>query len=142
MGFLKQRLLVFCLFLSVGHSAIAAEHLVFTLKGEPYQLSRQQIKQIFLGGRLEKNGVILQPVIFSKGHPWRTVFNIRVMGLTESRLQSYWAQVKFTGKRTPPMQVDDFKQMLLLMQQPGVIGIAQATEVDLTKYQAIYSYSE
>ncbi|WP_016954809.1 hypothetical protein [Catenovulum agarivorans] len=121
----------------------ANDYFVFTKVNEPFELSRQQIKQVFLGARLEKNGDILQPIILAPGHPWRAVFNIRVMGLTESRIQSYWAQVKFTGKRTPPTQVESFKQMLTLIDDyDGAIGIAPAQNVDLSKYQVIYRFTD
>lgn len=142
MGLLSKSIFVLALFIYTCNLSVADEYFVFTKSSEPYQLSRQQIKQIFLGGRLEKNGAILQPVVFAQGHPWRTVFNIRVMGLTESRLQSYWAQVKFTGKRTPPTQVENFEQMLSLMEQQGTIGIAHESDVDLTQYQVIFRFSD
>ncbi|EWH12201.1 hypothetical protein DS2_00730 [Catenovulum agarivorans DS-2] len=123
--------------------AVCDEFVVFTQLETPYKLSRQQIKQVFLGARLEKNGEILQPIVLAPGHPWRTVFNIRVMGLTESRLQSYWAQVKFTGKRKPPLQVDDFAQMLQIIDnQKGTIGVASIESIQLDKYQIIYQFSD
>lgn len=123
--------------------AFAEEYYIFTKSNTPYELTRQQVKQVFLGARLEKNDEILLPIILAPGHPWRSAFNIRVMGLTESRIQSYWAQVKFTGKRTPPTQVETYSEMLTLIDEHnGAIGIALSKEVDLTKYQVIYSFSD
>lgn len=42
----------------------------------------------------------------------RVIFNTKVVGLTESRIQSYWAQMRFTGRRTAPKEIDGSKSII------------------------------
>ena len=60
------------------------------------QLTRQQVRNLFMGGALsyDLNAVALPP----ENHT-RVLFNTKVVGLTESRIQSYWAQMRFTGRK-------------------------------------------
>ena len=57
----------------------------------------------------------------------RVIFNTKVVGLTESRIQSYWAQMKFTGRFTQPKEVQSEQEMLVyLRNNKGSIGYLTA----------------
>ena len=47
--------------------------------------------------------------------------------MAESRIQSYWAQMKFTGRLTPPEEVRNEREMLAyLTHNKGSIGYLTA----------------
>ena len=64
------------------------------------QLSKQQVRYLFLGVQLEE----LIAVQLPPANDTRVRFNTKVIGLTEARIQSYWAQMRFSGRRKPPQQ--------------------------------------
>lgn len=71
--------------------------------------TKQQIRHIFMGGALSRKFVAVN---LPSGHPLRIQFNTKVIGLTESRIQSYWAQMKFTGRSKPPKEVETTEELL------------------------------
>lgn len=99
---LSRLCFVFCILLLVKVPALAEQSLlVITNVKNIEKLDKKQIKQIFLsGGRMG-----LVPINYPAGDSLRRVFNSNIMGLTEARLQSYWAQMKFTGRAKPPREV-------------------------------------
>lgn len=83
-------------------------------------LTREQVRNLFMGASI---GHGLRPVVLQPGHPARSIFNTRVVGLTESRINAYWAQMRYTGRMTPPRQLDDVQQLLAYLQDnPGAVG--------------------
>lgn len=83
-------------------------------------LTREQVRNLFMGASL---GYGLRPVVLKPGHPARAIFNTRVVGLTESRINAYWAQMRYTGRMTPPRQLDDVHELLAYLQDnPGAVG--------------------
>jgi hypothetical protein len=77
------------------------------------ELSKQQIRHIYMGGALSRQ---FEPINLSVGNPLRVDFNTRVVGLTESRIQAYWAQMKFTGRSKPPIEVSTIDELLEYVQ--------------------------
>ena len=66
-------------------------------------LSKQQLRYIYMGGAISRQ---YSAVNFPVSSPLRVNFNTRVVGLTESRIQAYWAQMRFTGRNKPPIEFD------------------------------------
>ncbi|MCE0494795.1 hypothetical protein [Vibrio salinus] len=82
--------------LSMSQSACAADIYVITnVSSQIDHLSRNEVRQIFLGGTLSRK---FKPVNLSVGNSARTLFNTQILGLTEGRVQAYWAQLLFSGK--------------------------------------------
>ncbi|MCV2884311.1 hypothetical protein OE749_06350 [Aestuariibacter sp. AA17] len=83
------------------HSHVSAgEILVVGNKALKYeQLSTRQLRAIYMGNARHFD---VQPLNYPKSHPLRTIFNLRVIGYTEQRIQTFWAQMMFTGKGYPP----------------------------------------
>ena len=53
----------------------------------------------------------------------RVLFNTKVIGLTESRIQSYWAQMRFTGRKKAPREFSNEQSMLdYLIDNAGAVG--------------------
>ena len=84
------------------------------------RLTQQEVRSLFLGGAVT---VDLKPVALPPNNPTRIVFNTRVLGLTESRVQSYWAQMRFTGRKKPPLEVQNQIALIeYLLANPNTVG--------------------
>ncbi|WP_247670825.1 hypothetical protein [Alteromonas sp. MMG017] len=77
------------------------------------QLSKSELRNLFMGGAI--NG--LSPVEFEPGSYLRKVFNTQVIGLPEARIQSFWAQMKFSGRSVPPSNVSNIEEMLTFLKE-------------------------
>lgn len=84
---------------SVNNKVVLVANIDSNLK-----LSKQEIQNLFMGGFVSHE---LIPVAIESGNPLRTDFNLTVIGLTESRVQSYWAQMKFTGRKKQPITFEN-----------------------------------
>ena len=91
-------------------------------------LSREQVRNLFMGASV---GYQLYPVALPPQNRTRSLFNAKVIGMAESRIQSYWAQMKFTGRLTPPDEVSNEEEMLkYLNENEGSIGyLTTGTEI-------------
>lgn len=84
------------------------------------QLTQQEVKSLFMGGAVAAD---LKPVALPANNPTRVVFNTKVLGLTETRVQSYWAQMRFTGRKKPPLEVQDQISLIeYLLANPNTVG--------------------
>lgn len=119
---LLSLLLSLTLLQSLSVQARAADGLlVIGNTGNPaLELSREQVRNLFMGASL---GLSLQPLALKPSTRERSLFNARVIGLTEARIQSYWAQMRFTGRMNPPREFES-QQLLIdyLLQHPGSVG--------------------
>lgn len=77
------------------------------------KLSKSQIRQIYLNGGIN---IAVKPLGFESGDKLRSIFNIKIIGLTESRIEAYWAQMKFTGKVTPPQEFSSTDDLLSFLE--------------------------
>jgi hypothetical protein len=91
-------------------------------------LDRQALRNIFLGG-VSSRGYL--PVGLTPEHEIRQVFNVAVIGLSESRIQSYWAQMRFSGRNKPPPEFATVSALLdYIRNTPNAIGYVPAnTEI-------------
>ncbi|MDP5035254.1 hypothetical protein [Alishewanella sp. SMS8] len=107
--------------LLLGGNADADELWLISANTQQVEISKEVVKQIYLQG--EQGRTPLQPVNLVKGEFSRTIFNALVMGLTESRLQSYWSQMRFTGRSRPPLEVENTKVLTdYLLNNSNAIG--------------------
>lgn len=113
--------LLWCVFFWLGCQLVTAQELyVVANTSQPLELSREQVRNLYMGASL---GYDLTPVALPVSHRLRSVFNTRVIGLAENRIQSYWAQMKFTGRRTPPLEMDSEAALTRYLQEtPGAVG--------------------
>ncbi len=88
------------------------------------QLTRQQLKQMYLGSPLiHSKGQAIKPLTLPAGHPLRSEFNSFIIRLPESRIQGHWAQMRFTGQNGLPQQVENINKLIaLLIANPNTIG--------------------
>ena len=84
------------------------------------ELSRHEVRKLFMGGALPYN---LNPITLPPENHTRVLFNTKVVGLTESRIQSYWAQMRFTGRKTAPKELNSERVILdYLKNNEGAVG--------------------
>jgi len=100
------------------------------------RLQRQEVRNLFMGN-LSRDG--LEPVALVPNHPARVVFNTHVVGLTESRVQAYWAQMRFSGRSRPPKEFEDIPHLLsYLRNTPGAVGYVPVDYPTPPDLQVIY----
>lgn len=73
------------------------------------KLERKTLRHIFMGTNTNSH---YTTVHLPAGHPLRVTFNTKVIGLTESRIQAYWAQLKFTGRGKPPKEMKSIEEIV------------------------------
>jgi hypothetical protein len=82
---------------------------VTNISGDLTTLSKNEIRQVFMGGTLSRK---YHAAGLSTGSKTRIMFNNKVIGLTENRIQSYWAQLLFTGRSEPPKEFDSIEKLI------------------------------
>ena len=80
----------------------------------PSQLSRKQLKRIYLQGTSTQGW---QPITLPLHHYDMAAFSALVIGLTPSRIQSYWTQLRFTGRGKPPVHVKNYEEGMRILKQ-------------------------
>jgi hypothetical protein len=76
-------------------------------------LNKRQVRDIFMG---DNSQFLLKPIAMAPRSKSRYTFNTRVVGLTESRIQSYWAQMRFSGRKKAPREFDSLESLLVHLQ--------------------------
>ncbi|MBU2971384.1 hypothetical protein KO527_18745 [Pseudoalteromonas sp. C2R02] len=114
-------------------SAFAQDHIwVVTQKlDNDIVLSKQEVRQIYLGINIYlSDDVTSSAITLSRKNRVRSQFNAQVIGLTESRLQSYWAHMRFSGRNKPPKEYDSIPSLLEhITTNKGSIGYVPAQTV-------------
>ena len=94
-------------------SSVNAKVIVVANTDDVIKLTRQEVKALFMGGAVSYD---LKAVALKPKHQSRMQFNASVLGLTESRVQSYWAQMRFSGKSKPPQELESEQAVLDYLQ--------------------------
>ena len=120
---MKQTLLLFAL-LTLSGASFASERVVVVanIAQSSVTLTKSQVRDLFMSGTSPEL-LSLTPVSIAPGEQSRMIFNTRIIGLPESRIQAYWAQMRFSGRLTPPKEVKSAEQMLdYLRTNEGSVG--------------------
>jgi len=72
------------------------------------KITKSQLRNIFLG----RNTLMFEPVIPPQETLSRIIFNMKIIGLNESRIQSFYAQMRFSGRARPPKEIATTKKLL------------------------------
>jgi ABC-type phosphate transport system substrate-binding protein len=84
-------------------------------------LTESAIERIFLGKSTQfPDGSVAIP-LNTTGEVYDT-FNERVLGRSSSQIQSYWAKLVFTGRGTPPKEVDEASIIELIKDNKNAIA--------------------
>lgn len=95
-------------------------------------IDKDLVAKIFLGKvKSWPSGGNTLPVNLKEGADIRTKFDETVLEKSSSQVKSYWSKLMFTGKGTPPKEVDSGKEVkALIAENPATIGYIDASEVD------------
>nr|WP_297347021.1 hypothetical protein [uncultured Glaciecola sp.] len=105
-----------------------ASLLVVANVDKPISLSKSEVKAIFMGGATSYD---LNAVALTAENKTRAMFNARIIGMTESRIQSYWAQMRFSGRQKPPREFDNEEQLInYLVKHKGAVAYV-SSDVEL-----------
>ena len=84
------------------------------------QLTQREVRSLFMG-RASKPG--LNAIVLTPDNLTRVLFNTKVIGLTEARIQAYWAQMRFSGRRPPPREFENEAEALqYVLANEGAVG--------------------
>ena len=128
MGILVKKYLA-CLVLwyfvfSTAAHAAQSVMVVANTGDQSIQLNRQQVRSLFMGGVIPYQ---LKAVALPPENHTRVLFNTKIIGLTESRIQSYWAQMRFTGRKRAPREFENETSLLqFLLRNVGATGYLPA----------------
>ncbi len=102
-------------------NAMADQRYLYVVSSDkqPESMPKKDIKHIYMDSVLFN----LKPINLTQGHTLRTVFNSKVIGLTESRIGAYWTQMRFTGRAKPPIEFEsEIEIVQFLKSNPGFIA--------------------
>jgi len=122
---LSSIVLASSLFLSAFASA-EVEVIVHPSNGAA--LDQDAIQRIFLGKtRAFPGGGEAVAISAKEGSPEEAEFTEKVLSKSPKQLKAYWAKMVFTGKGTPPRQIDSAAEMVkLISANPNLIGFIPA----------------
>lgn len=89
-------------------AASYAEGLIIVANTADTDLSikKREVRDLFMGNN---SNIELTPIALAPTNPTRLLLNTKVVGLTEARIQSYWAQMRFSGRNKPPQAFDSIE---------------------------------
>lgn len=95
------------------------------------KLTKDQVQDIFLAKKNSfPDGTSALP-LDNKESAVREKFNETILEKTSSQVKSYWSKLIFTGKGTPPKDVDGSDEVKkLVANNPNTIGYIDKTKVD------------
>lgn len=102
--------------------------IVANLEAQDAPTEKWQIRDIFMGNSSDWD---IEPVGLRPPNTARTIFNTKFIALTESRIQGYWAQMRFSGRKTPPKEFRSQEEALayVLNNKNSMTYVLSTTEV-------------
>ena len=93
---------------------------VANVEDRDLRLSQREVRSLFMG---RGNNPALKVIFLSPENLTRVLFNTKVMGLAESRIQAYWAQMRFSGRKRPPREFENEAEALkYVLANEGAVG--------------------
>ena len=125
-----QLLATLSLIVGAINAATAADLIIVANTGALEEMEKRQIRDIFMGNN---STIELEPVSLSPKNEARSVFNTKIVGLNESRIQSYWAQMRFSGRKKPPKEFDNVDSVLAFVaeNENTVTYVPSGTDIPL-----------
>jgi len=121
--FIRLMILMFIIFCDMCY-ARETILIVANIDDKALKLTRQEVRNIFMGGTSPYE---LTAIALPAENITRVLFNTRVVGLTESRIQSYWAQMKFSGRKRPPKELNSEQLVVSFLEDnQGAVGYLPA----------------
>ena len=117
---LKRPLLLAVLLTFVAEAQAAGVLIVANTVERDLKLTRIEVRNLFMG---EASDLALNAIALPPDNLTRVLFNTKVVGLTESRIQAYWAQMRFSGRKQPPREFENEAAALqYVLANEGAVG--------------------
>ena len=117
---LKRPLLLAVLLAFVAEAQAAGVLIVANTAERDLKLTRIEVRNLFMG---EASNLALNAIALPPDNLTRVLFNTKVVGLTESRIQAYWAQMRFSGRKQPPREFEnEAKALEYVLANEGAVG--------------------
>lgn len=127
---MKIHTLLFAILVAMFASFAKCEEImiVANLQVQDVPTEKWQIRDIFMGKSSDWD---IEPVGLRPPNTARTIFNTKFIALTESRIQGYWAQMRFSGRKTPPKEFSSQEEALsyVLSNKNSITYILSTAEV-------------
>ena len=110
---------------------VFADVAVITHPSNATSLTADDVQRLFLGKNKSFPGGGEATPVSNKNDAVREQFNQVLLGKNESQIKAYWSQLVFTGKGTPPKELDsDDAVKQFVANNPTAIGYIDAAKVD------------
>ena len=117
---LKRPLLLAVLLAFAAQVQAAGVLIVANTADRDLKLTRIEVRNLFMG---EASDLALNAIALPPDNLTRVLFNTKVVGLTESRIQAYWAQMRFSGRKQPPREFQsEAKALEYVLANEGAVG--------------------
>ncbi|RUO66277.1 hypothetical protein SAMN06297229_0226 [Pseudidiomarina planktonica] len=89
-----------------------------------FSLTADDVTRLFTGrSKTFPDGRTAVPVNLTEDVAVRAVFDEKVLGRSSSQIKAHWSKLLFTGKGTPPKEVDSDQEVIdLVKSNPNIIG--------------------
>lgn len=118
---------------------VQADVIVVVNKSNEASLDEEKIKNIFLGkAKYFPDGKAAIPLQMHPGSADYSSFASKVLGKDDNQLRAYWTRLLFTGRATPPKEVDSESQVIdLVAHNPNLIGYVSASSPGLEQVRVV-----
>jgi len=129
----KNLLLTLCTFIALQSWSFlsVAEVSVIVHKDNNASLDKKAISKLYLGkSKKFDNGRTALLLNAAKGSPVRDEFNKKVIGRSSSQMNAHWSKLVFTGKGTPPKEIDSSSEIVsTVAENKDTIGYVESSAV-------------
>ena len=117
---LQRPLLLAVLFAFAAEARATGVLIVANTPERDLKLTRIEVRNLFMG---EASDLALNAIALPPDNLTRVLFNTKVVGLTESRIQAYWAQMRFSGRKQPPREFwNEAAALRYVLANEGAVG--------------------
>ena len=93
---------------------------VANIEDRDLTLTQREVRSLFMG---RASNLALDAIVLTPDNLTRILFNTKVIGLTEARIQAYWAQMRFSIRKRPPREFEDEAAALqYVLANKGAVG--------------------
>lgn len=115
-------------------STALAEIVIIVHPNNDSVLDTKTVQRLFLGkAKKFPNGQEAIPINQSDSSSTRSTFDTNTLNRSSSQVSAYWSKLVFTGKGTPPKEVDDDNAVIdLVSKNQNAIGYIDSSTVNDT----------
>ncbi|WP_027671661.1 phosphate ABC transporter substrate-binding protein [Rheinheimera baltica] len=130
---MRTRSILLCMML------MGSAHASIVVIGNPANtnsVSAEELQRLYTGKSSSfANGDSVVPLNLSDANALRASFDEKAMGRSSSQIKAYWSKLVFTGKGTPPKEVNTEEEMVkLVSNNPNLLGyVSSGTDVSSVK---------